>query len=84
MIHLFMSHVLLSAGSHHQQIHQQLCELLAGTGISEMLDRVGRVQDEESCNDLYKRYLHDYIRSVHQVTHKCSRVEYKVRCVCGR
>ena len=49
-----------------------------------MLDRVGRVLDEESCNDLYKRYLQDYIRSVHQVTHNCSGDEYKVRCLCGR
>ena len=46
-----------------------------------MLDRVGRVLDEESCNDLYRRYLCDYIRSVHQVTHKLSGVEYKVSCV---
>ena len=46
-----------------------------------MLDKVGRVQDEESCTDLYRRYLHDYIRSVHQVTHKQSSVEYKVSCV---
>ena len=49
-----------------------------------MLDRVGRVLDEESCNDLYRRYLQDYIRSVHQVTHKHSGVEYKVKCVCNR
>ena len=46
-----------------------------------MLDRVGRAQDEESCTDLYRRYLQDYIRSVHQVTHKQSSVEYKVRYV---
>ena len=73
---------LLSAGGHCQQIHQQLCELLARTRISEMLDRVGRAQDEESCTDLYRRYLQDYIRSVHQVTHKHSSVEYMVSCVC--
>ena len=46
-----------------------------------MLDRVGSVQDEESCSDLYRRYLHDYIRSVHQVTHKFSGAEYMVSCV---
>ena len=46
-----------------------------------MLDRVGRAQDEESCTDLYRRYLQDYIRSVHQVTHKHSGAEYKVSCV---
>ena len=46
-----------------------------------MLDIVGRAQDEESCTDLYRRYLQDYIRSVHQVTHKQSSVEYKVSCV---
>ena len=73
--------MLLSSGGHRQQIHQQLCELLSGTGISGMLDRVGRAQDEESCTDLYRRYLQDYIRSVHQVTHKQSSVEYKVSCV---
>ena len=37
------------------------------------------MQDEESCNDLYRRYLRDYIRCVHQVTHKQSPIEYKVR-----
>ena len=44
-----------------------------------MLDRVEIVQDEESCSDLYRRYLRDYIRCVHQVTHNESLLEYKVR-----
>ena len=79
---LFMK-TCFSAGGHRHQIHQQLCELLAGTEISEMLDRVERAHDKKSCNDLYRRYLWDYIRSVHQVTHNHSGVEYKVSCVCG-
>ena len=44
-----------------------------------MLDRVEKVQDEESCSALYRRYLRDYIRCVHQVTHNESLNEYKVR-----
>ena len=56
-----------------------MCELLANTGTGEVLDSVG--EEEEHSGDLYRRYLHDYIRSVHQVTHKQSSVEYKVSCV---
>ena len=69
----------VSTGGHRHQVHRQVCELLANTGTGEVLDRVG--EEEELSGDLYRRYLHDYIRSVHQVTHKQSSVEYKVSCV---
>ena len=73
-----MGKCFVFSGGHRQQVHRQVCELLANTATGEVLDRVG---EEELSGDLYRRYLHDYIRSVHQVTHKQSSVEYKVSCV---
>ena len=65
-------------GGDRQQVHRHACELLANTGISEVLNRVG---EEKHLEDQYRRYLKDYIRSVHKVTHKHSRKEHMVRCM---
>ena len=63
---------------HQQQIHQYLCKHLAGFRVGKMLDRVGKEEDKGNCTDLYRRYLRDYIRCVHLVTHSQSSAEYKV------
>ena len=63
-------------GSDYHQIHWQLCELLSGTDIREVLDSV---HEEEDLKYLYRCYLRDYIMSKHQVPHNKSSLEYKVR-----
>ena len=62
-------------GGHRQQVHQYLCEQLVGTDIKEPLESI----NEENLQDLYQCYLRDYIRCVHQVTHRQGAVEYLVR-----
>ena len=70
-----MCYKIVTLGGHRQQVHQYLCEQLAGTDIREVLEIV----NEEDWKDLYQRYLRDYVRCVHQVTHGQSAEEYLVR-----
>ena len=72
---LIIPHTL--AGDHKQQVHKKLCEMLAGTETGKILEKV---TEEEVLEDLYRRYLHDYLRSIHQVLHGESELEYKVSC----
>ena len=57
---------LVALGGQRQQVHQYLCEQLVGTDIKEPLESI----NEENLQDLYQCYLSDYIRCIHQVTHK--------------
>ena len=73
-------HVLVYVGSSRQQIHRQLCKLVSVTSLGEIL--IG-VQEDGQCEELYRRYIHDFVRSVHKCTHKQNETvthEYKV-CV---
>ena len=69
-----------NVGSSRQQIHRQLCKLVSDTSLGEILISV---QEDGQCEELYRRYIHDFVRSVHKCTHKQNETvkhEYKV-CV---
>ena len=82
----FHAHVLVATsrvhvcvGSNKQQIHRQLCELVSGTSLGEIL---ATVIDGAQCEELYRRYLHDFVRTVHKCPHKQDdivRYEYQVQ-----
>ena len=57
-------------------MHQKLCELLAGTRTGEILALVN-----DNCKEFYQRYLHDFVKSVHQVLHDKPTMEYEVCCL---
>ena len=65
----------LHAGGHQQQIFMQLCELIEDNPVAEVFECV----EVTSVNDFYRWYCHDFIRAVHQVTHKQGALEYKVK-----
>ena len=68
-------------GSSRQQIHKQLCKLVSDTSLGEVLMSV---QEDEQYEELYRRYIHDFVHTVHKCTHKQTETvkhEYKV-CVC--
>ena len=72
--------ILFCVGSSRQQIHRQLCKLVSDTSLGEILMSV---QEDGQCEELYRRYIHDFVRSVHKCTHKQNETvkhEYKV-CV---
>ena len=81
MWHVYANYiVLLCVGSSKQQIHRQLCKLVSDTSLGEILMSV---QEDGQCEELYRRYIHDFVRSVHKCTHKQNETvkhEYKV-CV---
>ena len=59
-------------------MHKQLCSLVADSPLGEALQSI---QDEEQCVELYQRYVHDFVRSVHNCTHKTEEIvkcEYQV------
>ena len=61
-----------------QILHRKLCALVSDTPLGIVLLSV---RDEEQCDELYKRYLHDFVRSVHKCTHKTEEIvtlEYQV------
>ena len=61
-----------------QDVHRQLCGLVSGTNLGEILLSV---QDGGECEELYRRYLHDFVRSVHKCPHKTEatvKLEYQV------
>lgn len=51
----------------------KLCELLAGTATGDIL-----ATEDDNWEELYKRYLQDFVRSAHQVLHDNSSMEYEV------
>ena len=64
----------ISLGGHRQGVHIQLCEILTDTPVACILNDVS----EEHWIEFYQLYLHDYLRSVHFITHHKSDEEYKV------
>ena len=65
-------------GTNSQRLHQQLIVLVQDTAVGETLSSVS----EEDCEEMYQRYLHDFVRIVHKCTHKEPQTvtsEYKVR-----
>lgn len=56
-------------------MHLKLCELLAGTRTGEILASVN-----DNSKEFYQFYLHDFVKSVHQVLHDKSTMEYEVGC----
>lgn len=72
---LFMSSNPL-AGSDKVQLYNQLCAILEPTSVGEILRTV--VMD---CEELYKRYLHDFVRLAHRCKHKNQEEEYEVRTI---
>ena len=66
------------AGSSTQRLHQQLCVLVEDKPLGEIL---ARVPEGGQCEEMYRRYLYDFVRSVHKCTHKQKETvdhEYKV------
>ena len=53
-------------GNSRQALHKQLCEAIFQMEIGEVLKSV----QDEYCEDFYKYYLHDFVRSVHMCQHK--------------
>ena len=67
-------------GSSQRQLHRQLCGLVSVTPLGEILMSV---QDDGQCEELYRRYIHDFVRSMHKCTHKTDetvQLEYQVTC----
>lgn len=67
-------------GSSRQRVHKQLGSLVSDSPLGDVL---GSVQDGLQCEELFRRYLHDFVRSVHMCTHKMEQSvkdEYKVCC----
>ena len=59
-------------------MHRQLSLLASDSPLGDVLLSV---QDGGECEELYRRYLHDFVRSVHKCTHKMEKnvqLEYKV------
>lgn len=65
-------------GGYWPEVHKKLCALVSDTPLGAVLLSV---QDKGQCEELYRRYLHDFVHSVHKCTHKQeenNKVEYKV------
>ena len=54
-------------------MHIKLCELLTGTKTGDILAAA-----DDNWEELYKRYLQDFVRSAHQVLHDNFSMEYEV------
>ena len=68
----------MHAGSSRKTHHTQLCEFILATPVGAVLESV----DTEHCEELYKCYLHDFVRSVHRCKHRKTEhdnMEYQVQ-----
>ncbi len=64
----------LSFSAHSEQDkHEQLCTLISETPIFSILT-VG----DTDCEELYRNYLYDFVRIVHQCHHTEATMEYEV------
>ena len=54
------------SGSTQRAVHAQVCESLSDTELGEVLNGVG----EEDCEQFYRWYLNDFVRTVHKSKHK--------------
>ena len=60
-------------------IHQRLCELLSESAVGPVLRSV---EGDQCRQDIYQRYLEDFVRSTHQCNYtdpNCTEMEYKVQ-----
>lgn len=55
-------------------LHKQLCEAVEATAVGEVLRGV----NEFDCEDLYRHYLHDFVRLVHRCNHT-KKVEHETK-----
>ena len=69
-----MKNLCTFTGTHKQNLYHQLCDLMVNEPIAHVLDQVA----SESIDGFYHHYVHDYVRSVHQVSHLKKEDEYKV------
>ena len=53
----------------------QLCKLIEDSPVAQVIESVVVT----NVDDFYKWYCHDFVRIVHQVTHKQGAMEYKVK-----
>ncbi len=70
------------AGNNRQALHKQLCEAIHQMEVGEVLISVG----DEYCEEFYKYYLHDFVRTIHQsqnVEIKLVEAEYSVSLTYG-
>ena len=70
-VYLYCSHFLtlinvISSGANRQSHHIQLCEFIQTTPVGAVLESV----DTENCEEFYKFYLHDFVKSVHKCKHE--------------
>lgn len=66
-------------GSSTRQMHAQLCVMVSDTPLGVILSSI---QDSRQCEELYQRYLHDFVHSVHKCPHRLAENvnnEYKVQ-----
>ena len=66
------------AGPSRRLIHRQLCGLMSDTAMGDILLSV---HDESHCEELFRRYTHDFVHCVHTCTHKIQEtvnIEYQV------
>ena len=61
-------------GGHRQHIFMQLCKLMEDSPVADVIESV----DVVNLDEFYRWYCHDFIRTVHRVTHKQGAMEYKV------
>ena len=72
-------YILDFLGSMHH-LHRQLCEAVKATAVGEVLKTV----DVSDYEDMYRRYLHDFVRLVHRCSHSRKDYETKEYEVCTK
>ena len=69
------------AGNNRQALHKQLCEAIHQMEVGEVLALVR----DEYCEDFYKYYLHDFVRTIHKSQNSETEqvgAEYSVSLTC--
>ena len=85
-IHLQVSIIIMLicsmlAGNNRQALHKQLCEAIHQMEVGEVLTSV----QDEYCEEFYKYYLHDLVRTIHKsqnIEPKQVETEYSVSLTC--
>ena len=70
-------------GNNRQALYKQLCEAIHQMEVGEVLTSVR----DEYCEDFYKYYLHDLVRTIHKsqnIEPKQVETEYSVSLTCAR
>ena len=66
--------LVLHAGSNPGKLFLQLCKLIQDSPVAEVIESI----EGSNVDDFSRWYCHDFIRTVHPVTHKQGDMEYKV------